>query len=127
MAGGTKPITEEQRKRQDMELLIQRPEFLRFLFELIQISGVLAPTTDGSVGRDLAYFEGRRNLGLEILHLVEMGQPRQHPGGLPLLTLYQLIREETLKPTETRNESRSTQYNRSDDLADPEDDDADRA
>jgi hypothetical protein len=108
-----------------MELLLQRPEFLRFIFELIQISGVLSATTDGSVGRDLAYFEGRRNLGLEILDLVEAGQPvERHPLG-PILTLMQVFREETLKPTETQNaQAKSSRFNRNDELADAIDDDA---
>ena len=113
--------------KQDMETLLQRPEFLRFLFELIQISGVLSATTDGSVGRDLAYSEGRRNLGLEILDLVETGQPipEKHPAG-SILTILQVLREETLKPTETQNgKDRSSRYNRSDELGvnDAEDDD----
>ena len=121
----------DRQQKQDMETLLQRPEFIRFLFELIQRSGLFSATTDGSVGRDLAYFEGRRNLGLEILDLVEGGQPipEKHPGG-PILTLIQVLREETLKPTETRNaKDRSSRNYRSDELGvdDTEDDDASRA
>jgi len=103
-------VTDEKQWRVDMGLLLQRPEFLRFLWTTIQISGLFGRTTDGSDGRDLAFDEGRRHLGLEILEMVEKGQPVAHPGGLPILTLIQTLREEA--STGARNAASRDRYDR---------------
>lgn len=117
-------MIEDKQLIRDMQDLLERPQFLRFLFAVIQRAGLFtSPQTDGSVGRD--HYVGRRSLGLEILELAELGQPipEVHSAG-PLLTLIQVLREETLKPpTEKQNaQGRSSQYNRSDELRDPDDD-----
>ncbi len=96
-------------ERADMEFLARRGEFQRFMWRVIQASGLLSRTTDGSEGRNLAYDEGRRNLGLDILDMAEKGQPipDAHPDGA-LLTLIQVLREETQKPpTEKPNATRN--------------------
>jgi hypothetical protein len=97
--------------RKDMLFLVGREEFRRFLFRVIQTAGILAPTTDGSVDRHLAYDEGRRNLGLDILAMAEAGQPVPHPGGLPVLTLIQVLREEAnQQPQENKRGRRNDRY-----------------
>lgn len=106
-------------QRSDMEFLNSRPEFRRFLWRVIQRAGILTPATDGSEGRHLAYAEGRRNLGLEILDDAETGQPVAHPESLPILTLIQALREETQQqPQETRR----GKYDRTAELDQPDDD-----
>jgi hypothetical protein len=118
-------MTDEEAKqlKSDMDLLNQRPEWRRFLWRVIQSAGIFTRTTDGSVGRSLDYFEGRRNLGLDILDMAERGQPipETHPDG-PLFTLIQTLREETSKPTEKPNaKRRSSEFNRHDDADDDPD------
>jgi hypothetical protein len=118
-------MTPDQQHKLDMQFLLERAEFRRFLFRVIQTSGIFTRTTDGSVGRDLAYDEGRRNLGLDILDMAETGQPipEVHPAG-PLLTLIQALREETSQPTEKPSGRRNPdRYDRNAELDDAGDGD----
>lgn len=103
-------MTPEQQAKSDAKHLLAQPEFLRFLWRAIQMAGIFAPSTDGSEGRHLAYDEGRRNLGLEILSMVEAGQPLQHPDHIPVLTLIQTLREEANQPQEKQNDRRNDRY-----------------
>ncbi len=71
-------------ERVDMVWLMEQPQFRRFLFRSIQTAGILtyrASTANGSDGRDLAYAEGRRSLGLDILRDADaaLPAPLQHP------------------------------------------------
>lgn len=103
----------------DLQFLIQRPEFLRFLdFAVIQPSGIFAAATNGSDGRNLVS-EGRRSLGLEILAMVETGQPVAHPGN-PILTLMQVFREIAQATTEKPDAKR---FDRNAELDEPDSDD----
>lgn len=112
----------DARDREDMIFLLKRPEFVRFLWRVIQSAGILRATTDGSIDRHLAYDEGRRNLGLDILAMVETGQPVPHPEGLPVLTLLQTLREEAnSQPQENKRDRRNDQYDRNRELADTDD------
>lgn len=85
--------------RQDAEFLLQRPEFLRFLYALIQSAGIIGNNVaaDGRTVRDqcLEWHEGRRSLGHEALLAVEEGQPDalRSPDGAPLMTLEAVLRE----------------------------------
>lgn len=108
-----------KRDKDDMIELLAMPPFKRFLFRVIQNAGLFNAVTDGSGGRSLDYFEGRRNLGLEILDMAESGQPINdaHPSG-PLLTLIQVLIEETQKPPEKPNAKRNANYRNLDDEAD---------
>lgn len=111
-----------KQQRSDMQTLLQRPEFARFLFRVIQTSGIFSVTTDGSEGRHLVA-EGRRQLGLEILDMAEEGQPVAHPDKLPVLTILQALREEAQQPAEKSNGRRSERYDRTADLDDGDGDD----
>lgn len=123
---GVKPIDRERQDREDMQYLVQRPEFNRFLLRVIQSGRILSRTTDGSPN-DCLLNEGRRSLGLDILSMVEAGQPASHPD-LPAFTLIQVLREEAIQQQEPTNEKRRTndRYDRTDEL-DADEDDADRA
>lgn len=112
------PDEREKRDKADMIFLLGRPEFVRFLWRAIQSAGILSRTTDGSDSRDLSYDAGRRNLGLDILSMVEAGQPAAHPDGQPILTLIQTFREEANQPQEKINVRRKDRY---DDLSDGDD------
>lgn len=102
----------------DMAFLINRPEFRRFLFRSIQLAGILEQTgrgTTGSDGRDLAFVEGRRSLGFEILRMADAGQPaaQQHP--LCLITLVAALREEIQSPKEEKIRGRNRYGSHDDD------------
>jgi hypothetical protein len=118
-------VTDEQQQKSDMEFLLKQDAFIRYQWRVIQMSGLLTATTDGSVERTYILL-GRRQLGLELLDLAEQGQPIPdvHPGG-PLLTLIQALREETThRPTEKPNAraSRPDRYAEARDDADAGDD-----
>lgn len=119
----------ERQEKSDLEFMLRSPECRRILYLIsIQMARLLEPTTDGSEGRHLSYWEGRRNLGLEILALFETAQPATHPGGLSILTLIQLLREEAQKPSEKPNATRRHDRYRdldSDDAGDGGGDDSD--
>jgi hypothetical protein len=53
------PDEREKLYRSDMQFLLQRPEFVRFVFRVIQSSGIFNLTTDGSEGHHL--LSHRRN------------------------------------------------------------------
>ena len=117
-------VTDKQ-ARIDMEFLNSRPEFRRFLWRVIQMAGILEPSTDGSDTRHPRYFEGRRNLGLEILADAEQGQPVPHPDAIPVFTAIQILREVAQQSTsETPKNANRARYDRNADLA-PDDQDAD--
>lgn len=104
-------MTPEERNKADSKHLLAQPEFQRFLWRVIQSAGILARTTDGSVDRHLAYDEGRRHLGLDILSMVDAGQPVAHPDQIPVLTLIQVLREEAnQQPQEKTNDRRNDRY-----------------
>jgi hypothetical protein len=108
----------EDRDKADMVFLNARPEFARFLWRVIQKSGIFDIATDGSTDRHLAYAEGRRNLGLDILAMAEQGQPASHPNGQPILTILQVLREEANQPQEKVKRDR---YDRTAELIDTDD------
>lgn len=94
----------------DMAFLIARPEFRRFLFRSIQLAGILdhmGRGTNGSDGRDLAFAEGRRSLGFEILRMADAAQPAalQHPQCL--ITLVAALQEEIQSPKEEKIRGRN--------------------
>ena len=105
--------------RRDAEFLLARAEFRRFLYEVIQTSGLLCNTVaaDGRTIRDqcLEWHEGRRSLGHEILLMVEQGQPEalRSPDGTPIATIAAVLRD-AINPKET-NSDRSRKPARSDD------------
>lgn len=110
----------EKRDRADLDYLLARPEFVRFLWRVIQLSRIFARTTDGSEGRILGFDEGRRNLGLEILEMVEAGQPVPHPEGQPILTILQALREEAIQQPQEKPSDRRQRYDRTQELDDPD-------
>lgn len=78
----------------DMAELLALPAFRRFLFRSIQNAGILSAATNGADGRDLAFAEGRRSLGFDILRDVDAGNPAalRHP--YSIMTLIAAFREE---------------------------------
>lgn len=63
----------------DAEFLLSRPEFHRFLGAAIHAAGIVGQQVgaDGHLGRDLAWIEGRRSLGFDMLHAAHSGHPEQ--------------------------------------------------
>lgn len=110
----------DKRERDDIRHLAPQPEFQRFLWRVIQSARIFARTTDGSNDRNLAFDEGRRSLGLEVLEMVEAGQPVSHPEGQPVLTVFQVLREEATQPQEKPSDRK--RFNRTDELDDAETD-----
>ena len=101
--------------KDDIGVLMAMPAFRRFLWRAIQSAGILAPATDGSDTRNLAYAEGRRNLGFSILRDVEDGMPASHPDSL--FTLIQILREEA-QSTPQEKPARGRRTNRNAELDD---------
>jgi len=112
-------MTDDAELKRAMERLLPQPEFKTFLFAVIQRAGIFNITTDGSDGRNLVA-EGRRNLGLEILDMAELGQPVSHPDKLPILSLIQTLVAESQKQSEKPNGKRE-RYDRNADLDDQAD------
>lgn len=96
--------------RKDAEFLLQRPEFKRFLYAMIQTSGYIGINAgaDGRSVRDqcLEWHEGRRSLGHDLLLMVEEGvhDALRSPDGLPIATLEAVLRE-GMNPKETPKEN----------------------
>jgi hypothetical protein len=107
-------VTPEEQQIADMRELIPLPSFQRFLWRVIQSAGIFSRTTDGSVDRHLAFDEGRRHLGLDILSMVDSGQPVEHPDKIPVLTLIQVLREEANQQPQEKAHGRRN-YDRYDD------------
>ncbi len=114
-------MTEAEQIKSDIETLRDLPAFQRFLFRhTIQNGGIFDQISDGAQGRNLAHFEGRRDLALEMLAEVEAAQPVTHASGIPLLTTIQIMREAAQSaPTEKRKNERPDRYR---DLGDDEPD-----
>ena len=111
-------------ERDDIAWLMEQPQFRRFLFRSIQTAGVLsyrAITANGSDGRDLAYAEGRRSLGLDILREADAALPAPLQSPSCTHTLAAIIAEASQTPTEKPNARRKP--DRYDDLRDGGDDD----
>ena len=115
----------ERREKADVAFLLKQPQFLRFLWRVIQRARIFARVTDGSKERDLGFFEGARDLGLAILEMVEAGQPIAHPTETaPILTLIQTLREEANPPPSERDDEErndDARYDRNAELHDGDD------
>jgi hypothetical protein len=97
-------------EKADLVDLLARPQFRRFLFRAIQLSGIFDATANGTDERT-RFLEGRRSLGLDILRDVDGAQPVQSPGGIPILTLLQVLREGAQSsPQEKPNGRRTGPY-----------------
>ena len=110
-------MTGDRQIKTDMEALLLRPEFRRFLWRVIQMAGIFEPVANGADGRNLID-EGRRNLGLEILADAELGQPVAHPDQIPILTMIQVLREEAQEQPTEKPHAKRDRYDRHE----PEDD-----
>lgn len=96
----------------DMQFLMERPEFRRFLSRSIQMAGLLeysASAANGTDGRNLHFAEGRRSLGFDILRDADLGQPEalRHPNSI--MTLIAALREEANTPQRSEK-SRGSRY-----------------
>jgi hypothetical protein len=102
-------------RQSDMTHLMEQPEFRRFLFRAIQLAGHFDHTTratNGSDGRDLAFAEGRRSLGFDLLRDAQSGQPEavRNRDPLNLMTLVATITEEIQAPPEEKKRDGSDRY-----------------
>ncbi len=86
----------------DMRVLMRRAEFQRFLLHVCKSAGIWIPTAGAE--QTLAYREGQRSLGLELIRHAARGLPR----GTTEQVLAIVLAESTPKET--------------DDEADPQDD-----
>lgn len=67
-------MSTDNQNKADMAQLLDLPAFRRMLWRIINESGMMR-SAYGTDGRDLAYREGRRSLGLDILRWADSGQP----------------------------------------------------
>jgi hypothetical protein len=95
----------------DAEVLLNLPEFRRFLFVAIQSSGILVQTVSASNAgaRDLGHLEGRRALGFDMLMMVHAGQSEAVRIGDPdgITTLGQCLTEALNSKESQSDRSRS--------------------
>ncbi len=100
----------DKAERADMAGLLALPAFRKYLWRIIQASGIHAATTNGADGRNLIS-EGRRNLGLDMLRDAARGQPIDDPGNALTLTLIQVLSEEAQStPAENQRGRRTDRY-----------------
>lgn len=114
-------MTDDQRIKEALEHLKPQPQFKYFCLRVIQMAGIFSRTTDGSDGRNLSYDEGRRNLGLDILEMLEAHEPQAPLLDIPAATLTQIFLGESQQPTE-KPSGRRNQYDRHSELAGADDD-----
>lgn len=107
----------------DMEFLLRQPAFLRFLGRVVQLGGLFEQVTTGTEGRELAYFEGRRNLALDILHDAETGIPDKDPDGAPLFVAIQIFSEQANQAVTEKTNARGRRGDQCDRTAEAADDD----
>jgi hypothetical protein len=94
--------------RADMERLLEQSEFRLFLFAAIQRAGMW-DVANGHDQRDLAFFEGRRSLGLELLRMADDGQPDALRSPHALATLDAIIRTAMNPPPQSKEKAHGRQ------------------
>jgi hypothetical protein len=107
---------------EDAAALLGRPEFRRFLHAAIQAAGLLGQQTmaSGADGALLAFLEGRRSLGFDLIALAHRGQDDAIRAQDPLgLTTMQAVLDAALSAKDNRLE-RPHSRTRYDELPDDE-------
>ena len=64
-----------RQKNRELLALSQNPAFLNFVFDLFRDARIFYPTYTRGDPNDTSYQEGRRSLGLEVLHSLENVDP----------------------------------------------------
>lgn len=108
--------------KRDAEYLLNRPEFLRFMYAAIQSGGIFAntPPANGQSGRD--HELGRRSLGLDMIAALDVGQPDALRSPEALATIQQIIRSAmTTAPAKETTRGRRNDTTRYDDIIDRDD------
>lgn len=88
---------------QEMAQLLAIPAFRKLLWRIFEASGIMHAAY-GTDGRDLAFREGRRSLGLDILRMADAGQPFAHPSAVS--TWLTILGEEETSHMEAQNAHR---------------------
>lgn len=68
MATLTHAQVQEKRRLMELRSLAENDTFLKFIFELWREAGMDMPSHNPANAYDTSYREGRRSLGLEVLH-----------------------------------------------------------
>lgn len=112
---------QSERDNDDLAALMLQPAFRRFLFRVIESSGIHA-SAYGSDERRLNGIEGRRSLGFDMLRWADEAQ--RIGAGDGLATLMQILIEASAStsPSETQNgRPQRPHRNRNDELLDDDD------
>lgn len=104
----------ERLERIDMADLLKQDRFLRFLSRVIQMAGIHAVPTPSADGRGLLA-DGRRDLGLSILHDVARGQEVEDPETAFALTLIQVLNDRVQLTAHETPRGRRKHYDDDDD------------
>ena len=94
--------------KSDMDMLVENSAFRRFLFAIVEASGIGIPASKDDTALRL---EGKRALGLEILGWVDEALTNTTSSGQPFAALHLAITE-ALTPKEKRSE-RTSRYDES--------------
>jgi len=92
-------IADDKLRDAEMKALVESLGFRKFLFRIVESSGICIPATKDDMSLRL---EGKRALGLEILGWVGDALPVTASGSGPLAALHLAIAE-NLIPKEKRN------------------------
>ena len=93
-----------QRQTDDITGLVENPAFRRFLFRIVEASGICIPAAKDDTA---LRYEGKRALGLEILGWVGAVLDRDTPSTQREFAALNLAIAEVLTPKEKRNDRRS--------------------
>lgn len=108
----------DKQERSDLQYLMGREEFLRFLARAIQTAGILSQGSNGHDGRDLAFVEGRRSLGFWMLGQANAGLPDVMQSSDNLAALHAIVRAQIQSPK--MKDKRDDRPSRYDELNDPD-------
>ncbi len=105
MAKRPRSIDPEAQQAADMLQLMGYPAFHRFLFTVMQRSGIAGVAFGTEVAT--SYHEGRRSLGIDILRMADDALVVRSPDGLPFAAMSVAINEamRSQTPVETSDDA----------------------
>lgn len=111
----------EEIAKADMVALLKLAPFRRFLFRVVERSGIAASTY--GTEEHLLYREGARSLGLDILRWVSEAHPMPEHPGVPVLALLTILSEANLTDPTTKEmtNGRRQRFDRNAELGDDAD------
>lgn len=102
MAKPPRKLNAEMQSASDMRDLMARPAFHRFLFTIMQRSGISTSVYGSEVAA--SYAEGRRSLGIEILQMADEALSVRLPDGPPFAAMHIALTEALRSSTQEQDD-----------------------